>query len=130
MLIRTRYDRSERGSADSWLSSDECQLEMGISYHLHHRLATQYARFSKHSLRFKTKFYAIALYCFCFCYESLPDEILRQKAKYLRQRTGDPRWSAPKEHVPLGKLFKTAFTKVIIMFFTEPLVTFTTIYLR
>lgn len=64
-----------------------------------------------------------------FTEETLPDEILRKKAKYLRQRTGDQRWKAPKEKVPLRQVYITVLTKVPKLLATEPLVQFNTAYL-
>ena len=73
--------------------------------------------------------FALAIYCFLFTPETLADEILRKKASYLRHRTGDQRWHAPKEQVALKEVYKQSFTRVLKILVTEPLVQFNTLYL-
>lgn len=73
--------------------------------------------------------FALAIYCFFFTPETLADELLRKKAAYLRKRTGDQRWKAPKEDVPMKHVYKESITKVIKILVTEPLVQFNTAYL-
>ncbi|CAD6583407.1 MAG: hypothetical protein CYPHOPRED_002357 [Cyphobasidiales sp. Tagirdzhanova-0007] len=73
--------------------------------------------------------FALTLYVFLTTPETLGNEILRQKARIFRRRTGDERWRAPQESVPLKQIYTASMTKVFKLLCTEPLVMFSTAYL-
>lgn len=106
-----------------------------VSHYLYQRFCSQCAFFfwlaSRGCVWCSSKYLSspAAIYVFLTTRETLPVQILRNKARILRKRTGDQRWRAPEKNVPLKQIYKTSLTKVIKFLFTEPLVTFNTIYL-